>query len=283
MKLKSICVVVIPIHTESPSELELISFQHCFKILGEHTIKIVAPLGLNLSKYKSAVPVFEVIFIDPIWQSSIEKYNKLKLSQFFYKLFDDYQFLMTYELDAFVFKDELLLWCAKGYDYIGSPWFVGYNNPTNEFLGVGNSGFSLRNIKSMQKAIKKIYIKESSYLYYSLGKKNKLLFKLVTWFNYSLIYLGENHTIQRAVHRNEDGFVAQVIANEVKDFKIASVEEAIPFGFEVNPKYLYHLNKNKLPMGCHAWGKYDFEFWKPFIEDYGYKIDLIIKKIIKNE
>lgn len=272
MELKNICVVVIPIHTECPSEFELISFQQCFKILGNHSIKIVAPVGLNLAKYKYVVPVFEVVFIDPIWQSSIEKYNKLKLSQFFYKLFDDYQFLLTYELDAFVFKDELLFWCDKGYDYIGSPWFVGYNNPTNEFLSVGNSGFSLRNIKSMQKAIKKVFIKENSYLYYSIAKKNKLLSTLVLWSNYLLIYLGENHTIQRSVHRNEDGFIAQVIAIEVENFKIASVEEAIPFGFEVKPKYLYHLNKNKLPMGCHGWWQYELEFWKPFIEDFGYII-----------
>jgi hypothetical protein len=34
-------VVVIPIHSESV--FELISFQQCFKILSNHSIKIVAP------------------------------------------------------------------------------------------------------------------------------------------------------------------------------------------------------------------------------------------------
>ena len=43
-------VVVIPLHSETPNELELISFQQCFKILGKHPIKIVAPEGLNLEK-----------------------------------------------------------------------------------------------------------------------------------------------------------------------------------------------------------------------------------------
>lgn len=271
MKLKKRCVVVIPIHTESPSELELISFQQCFKILGGHAIRIISPRGLNLTKYNAVIPFFEVIFIDPIWQSSIEKYNKLKLSQFFYKLFDDYQFLLTYELDAFVFKDELLFWCDKGYDYIGSPWFKGYDNPTDKFLGVGNSGFSLRNIKSMQKAISKVYIHEAAY--HPFGTKNKVVFKLSTLFNYLKIYFGENHTIQQSVHRNEDGFISQVIAKNIKGFKIATIGEAIPFGFEVKPKYLYQINKYSLPMGCHAWWRYDFEFWKPFIEDFGYKIN----------
>jgi len=249
--------------------MELISFHQCFKILGDHAIKIIAPKGLNLTKYEAVIPFFEVVFINPIWQSTIEKYNKLKLSQFFYQLFDDYQFLLTYELDAFVFRDEIFFWCNKGYDYIGSPWFVGYDNPTTEFLGVGNSGFSLRNVKAMRQAIKKIYINEAAFC--PFDKKHRLLFKLFTLFNYLLIYFGENHTIQRAVHRNEDEFIAQIIAKKVKKFNIASIEEAIQFGFEVKPKYLYQINKNRLPMGCHAWWKYEFEFWKPYIESFGYR------------
>lgn len=266
-------VVVIPIHSETPSKLELISFQQCYKVLGKHPIRILAPEGLNLNKYKAVVPVFEVIFIDPIWQSSVEKYNKLKLSQFFYKLFADYEFLLTYELDAFVFKDELLSWCTKEYDYIGAPWFEGYDNPSDEFLGVGNSGFSLRNVKAMQRAIKKVYIKEAAY--HTFGKKNKIAFKLSTWLNYLRIYFGENYTIQQSVHRNEDGFISQIIAAEIKDFKIATVEEAIQFSFEVKPAYLYKINQNNLPMGCHAWYKYDLEFWKPFIESFGYQINTL--------
>lgn len=266
-------VVVIPIHSETPSKLELISFHQCFKVLGQHPIKILAPDGLDLSKYKILVPYFEVIFINPIWQSSVEKYNKLKLSQFFYKLFADYEFLLTYELDAFVFKDELLSWSTKGYDYIGAPWFEGYDNPTDEFLGVGNSGFSLRNIKSMQRALRKIYIQEAAY--HTFGKKSKIALQLSTWLNYMRIYFGENYTIQFAAHKNEDAFIAQIIATEIKDFKIAPVKEAIQFSFEVKPEFLYKINQNRLPMGCHAWWKYDSEFWKPFIESYGYQINTL--------
>ena len=269
-------VVVIPIHSETPSKLELISFQQCYKVLGKHPIRILAPEGLNLNKYKAVVPVFEVVFINPIWQSSVEKYNKLKLSQFFYKLFADYEFLLTYELDAFLFKDELLHWCNKAYDYIGAPWFVGFDNPTDEFLGVGNSGFSLRNIKSMQRALRKIYIQEAAY--HTFGKKNKIAFQLSTWLNYLRIYFGENYTIQQSVHRNEDGFISQIIAAEIKDFKIATVEEAIQFSFEVKPAYLYKINQNNLPMGCHAWYKYDLEFWRPFIESFGYEINVLLRE-----
>ncbi|SFZ92963.1 hypothetical protein SAMN05428642_1021101 [Flaviramulus basaltis] len=264
-------VIVIPIYNDCPSEFELISFRQCFKILDKHPIKIIAPHGLSMGKYQEVVSSFEVVYIDSKWQSSIEKYNKLKMSQFFYKFFDDYQYLLTYELDAFVFKDELLHWCNKGYDYIGSPWFLGYENPTNEFLGVGNSGFSLRNVRAMKRAIRKVYINEAAHFYF--GKRNRVTFKLSTLLNYLLIYFGENDTIQRAAHTNEDAFIAQIIAKRIKDFKIAPIREAIQFGFEVKPKYLYQLNENRLPMGCHAWWKYDLKFWKPFIENFGYKIN----------
>lgn len=264
-------VVVIPIHSQNPSDLELISFQQCFKVLHEHDIKVLASKGLCLDNYKAVVKKFEVVFIDKHWQSSIEKYNKLKLSQFFYKLFDNYQYLLTYELDAFVFKDDLLYWCNKGYDYIGAPWFVGYENPTDEFLGVGNSGFSLRNIRAFKYAIRKVYLKESANYY--LGKRNRVTIKLSHLLNRFIINFRENNTIQNAAHLNEDAFIAQIIAIRVANFKIAPVKEAFQFSFELKPKKLYEMNGNKLPMGCHAWWKYDFDFWKPFVQNFGYKID----------
>tara|TARA_R110002096_G_scaffold412195_3_gene612635 strand:+ start:3689 stop:4510 length:822 start_codon:yes stop_codon:yes gene_type:complete len=265
-------VVVIPIHSQNPSDFELISFQQCFKVLNKHDIKVLASKGLCLDKYKDIVENFEVIFIDEQWQSSIEKYNKLKLSQFFYKLFDDYQYLLTYELDAFVFKDDLLYWCDKGYDYIGAPWFVGYANPTNEFLGVGNSGFSLRNVRTFKRAISKVYLKESTCYYF--GKMNRITIKLSHLLNRFLINFRENNTIQNAVHLNEDAFISQIIAVRVRGFKIATIKDAFQFSFELKPKTLYQMNDNKLPMGCHAWWKYNLEFWKPFIQKFGYKIDL---------
>lgn len=30
---------------------------------------------------------------------------------------------MIYQLDAWVFNDELSSWCSLGYDYIGAPFF----------------------------------------------------------------------------------------------------------------------------------------------------------------
>jgi hypothetical protein len=49
------------------------------------------------------------------------------------------------------------------------------------------------------------------------------------------------------------------------DFNVASVEEGLRFAFEVAPKECFELNNLTLPFGCHAWPKYDRDFWKPYL------------------
>lgn len=262
-------MVVIPIHSENPTNDELISFKQCFDILNKHTIKVVIPKGLNMEAYQKVVSVFNIVEIHPCWQSSLMMYNKLKLSDFFYSLFEEFDYLLTYELDAFVFKDEIDFWCAKKYDYIGAPWFLGYDKSvSNEMIGVGNSGFSLRNISSMRNAIHKIYFKEHKY--FKISSKRRFRNKIRMPLEYINIWRKKNKTIQNSLHFNEDWFVSFVIPKYIKNFKIAPVDEAIQFSFEVNPSYLFEVNNHNLPMGCHAWQKYELEFWKPYIEKFGH-------------
>jgi len=257
--MEKVCVV-IPIHSSEPTPNELVSFKQCFKILGNHPIYILAPKNLILSNYKASVPFFNVIYIDPKWQSSILNYNKLKLSNLFYSLFNNYEYLLTYELDAFVFKDELLYWCAKGYDYIGAPWFEGFHLGTteNKFLGVGNSGFSLRNIANMDKAIRNVF--------YDKYGKNQIFRRLIhRTFRKIQNLAGENYSIQKDYNQHEDFFIFSEIGEQIKTFKIATVKDSIKFSFETNPKRLFVLNNQELPFGCHAWERYEPEFWENYI------------------
>jgi len=269
MKDKKKCVVILPIHSEHPTQEELISFKQCFDVLHNHDLKVLVPRGLKMDAYTAIVSNFEKIEIDPKWQRSLKMYNKLKLSNFFYDLFSSYDYLLTYELDAFVFQDDLSYWMDKEYDYIGAPWFVGYENPIdNQFLAVGNSGFSLRNIKSMKKAINSIYFKE--YDYYKVKRKERFLSYVLLPLNYFLLFIGKNQTIQNAMHLNEDWFISTIIKDHIPSFKIATIDDAVKFSFEVNAKFLYEKNNFTLPTGCHAWQKYEFDFWKPHIESFGH-------------
>ena len=268
---EKVCIV-IPIHAHQPKSYELISFEQCFKVLKQHPIIIIAPEGLNLDVYKKVVPEFKTIFIKPIWQSDITWYNKLKRSSFFYDLFSEYEFLLTYELDAFIFRDDLEYWCNKGYDYIGAPWFVGHSSPlpNASFLGVGNSGFSLRKIKPIQHILKTWFYK-NPYDYQS-GPLRLLQAYIKAPYRWLMSQAGENYTIQNNYPGLEDKFFSEAIPAKFKNFKVAPIEEAMKFSFEVKPEYLYELTDKQLPMGCHAWWRYNLDFWRPFIQAFGYQL-----------
>lgn len=265
-------VVAVFVHSDSPSPLELISFQQCFRILGKHPIRVFARKGLTLDAYRAVVADFPVVFLDEKWQSNIESYNKLKLSRYFYKHLDGYEFLLTYELDAFVFRDELLAWCEKGYDYIGAPWFEGFAQPSLPltFKGVGNSGFSLRRIE----AIKRLILNTGYGNIYTQpgGRKNKLRSLVLDPWVKMRSYWDENPVIQKAESLVEDKYLFYTAKRIDPRFDIAPISEAVKFSFEVCPEYLYCYNDNQLPFGCHAWWRYNPGFWKPQIEKFGYRI-----------
>jgi len=269
--MKKVCVV-IPIHSAIPSAYELISFKQCFNILNRYTIKVVAPQGLNLDIYKKVNPEIKIIYIDPIWQSNLLSYNKLKVSRFFYRLFKDYEFLLTYELDAFVFADNLEYWCAQDYDYIGAPWFEGWGLTENDvkLIGVGNSGFSLRKVSTIAHLLRSIYYKSPAD--YKNGTFNLLKAYLHTPYYWFRNQLRENYTIQNKCVLYEDRFFGELAPRYSKTYRLAPIKEALKFSFEVKPELLFEMNQHTLPMGCHAWWRYNLDFWKPYIEKFGYKL-----------
>jgi hypothetical protein len=64
--------------------------------------------------------------------------------------------------------------------------------------------------------------------------------------------------------KNEDLFWGNRAQHYYSDFKIASVEQALQFAFESEPRASYE-KLGRLPFGCHAWPKYDREFWEPYL------------------
>jgi hypothetical protein len=65
--------------------------------------------------------------------------------------------------------------------------------------------------------------------------------------------------------QHEDIFWGLFAKRNFDWFKVAPFEESRKFSIELNPRPLFRLNGDKLPFGCHAWQKYDPEFWGPHI------------------
>jgi hypothetical protein len=65
---------------------------------------------------------------------------------------------------------------------------------------------------------------------------------------------------------NEDIFWGAFARLFSDSFKIPSCEEALKFSVEVNPRRCFKILGEKLPFGCHAWAKWDREFWEKFLQ-----------------
>lgn len=266
-------VILIIVYKKEISPLEAISLEQCVKVLARHPVRLVCPEGLDVGAYRCIAKDIEVDFINKKWFASYSTCNRLRIEPFLYKKYRDYEFILFYELDAFAFRDDLEYWCNKDYDYIGAPWFEDFRagNVDSRLIGVGNGGFSLRKTRSLLKALHAFsWILNPVDRFKREFPQNKLkavreLLKNATVRNNSF-FLFNDYPAQ------EDIFWGICIKRNFDWFKVAPIGEAIKFSFEVQPKLLYDMNNQQLPFGCHAWWRYDFEFWKPFIESEGYSL-----------
>jgi Protein of unknown function (DUF5672) len=230
--------ILIPIYKTEISTSELISLKQCKKILGEFPIVFIHPKDLELKNYTDVITKYESYSFDNKYFNNIKGYSQLMLSPFFYKSFLSFQYILIYQLDAFVFKNDLEFWANKNYDYIGAPWLSKppltngkpFFDLTPWFVNkVGNGGLSLRKVKSHY--------------------RNTIFFRPL------LLYFV----------KNEDMFWGLFIDWLNPFFKKPKVAEALFFAFEMNPRKSFELTNNQLPFGVHAWEKYDKEFWKKWI------------------
>jgi hypothetical protein len=262
-------VIVVPVHKlfYQLTQNELRSLKQLNSVLCDHTICIVASQNFSVNAYEQFFGR-QYILVERFKEEyfkNIKSYNRLCLSKEFYERFLDYEYMLVYQPDAYIFSNELKHWMQQGYDYIGAPFHENNREPFDlKLWSVGNGGFSLRAVNKCYQLLTKIE------LYYSAVKLlNKLKCKrFVTkafiklgLFNFAII---ENIKLNRY---NED-CVFGILSKQIdRNFTVASLEVAWQFSFEAHPALLYKLNNNKLPFGCHGWDKYEPEFWKNFINN----------------
>lgn len=156
-------VVVIPVYKENISKNELMSLIQGETILGRYDICFIAPFRIKNSKLTQG---HRTIYFDDSYFVNTVAYSKLLLSGCFYKIFLNYEYMLIYQLDAFVFSDALLEWCNKGYDYIGAPLPAVGDFYAEIGSGVGNGGLSLRKIESCINVLK---YKEKIFTHHPVG------------------------------------------------------------------------------------------------------------------
>lgn len=274
-------VVVIPLYKLSFTESEWFSFSNNLRVLGGHDISIVCPESIAeaLRSAKSSWPrdVTVVPFPD-VYFKGIRGYNRLLKSKLFYSTFDLYEYMLVAQTDALVFSDQLRYWCGRGYSYIGAPWFFGFSSPQKplSFFCVGNGGLSLRRVPDFIKCfsgfrfVRSFSAPAPSGVFDWRGIFKWLKSYRCCGFNRGFFTPGVN----------EDFYWGVLMPQVFEFFVVPSPREAVAFSFEVEPRVLYELNGEKLPFACHAWEKYDFQFWDQVLREHGI---FIPKKILEDD
>jgi len=271
-------VIIIPVYKITLTNFELISLCQCLKVLNKYDIYVVTYKELDLNIILNVFQKYNVIchfkIFDKSYFESISGYNHLMLSLDFYTRFRKYKYMLIYQLDAYVFRDELDYWCKKGYDYIGAPWFEEYGTfeDGKKLWKVGNGGFSIRKIDSFIRLISfKGPILKPYIIFKSIDlKKSTNLLRIIS-FSIAKCFGYKNNIsyLIRQNEENEDCFWTLTFEHSWVKIKIAPLDLAIEFAFEKSPAYLFNQKNYKLPFGCHAWEKYDYyNFWRLYIEEF---------------
>lgn len=262
--------IVIPIYKTSLERGEIISLKAVFKYFPAEKITFLMPK--RFESIEGLIPKFKAggyLFFDDSCFQNVQAYNKLLLSRYFYTTFYNYDYILIYQLDAYVFRDELDMWISKGYSYIGAPWFKDFDkSESSEMLwAVGNGGLSLRRVNDFLDVFNyKGKVFSFSFLWkkyrsYPFWKKCLRFPKVV------IQYYFKNDTahLYDLFGENEDHFWSFHASKLNPNFKIAPIEDALAFAFECNPQKMFELNHQQLPFGVHAWEKYNKKFWKGYI------------------
>lgn len=231
--------VLIPAYKTEMNRFERISFERCRDVLSAHSRLLVCPKSLDITKYKHCDPHIEPVRFPDHFFNSLMAYSRLCCRPEFYAHFLDYEFILIYQLDCYVFEDQLLYWCGRGYDYIGAPW-PKYEHMTESKKFVAHFPFW------------KLILRNAGQGGFSLRK---------------------TATLYRAAHRlarldflarrfPEDVLWTTIGSRLYRPFRLATLSEALPFAFASSFEICLKLNAGRLPFGCHGWYTYGKEFWK---------------------
>ena len=244
--MKKKVAIVVPVYKQALAWNEIISWKRCNEVFHDKDIILVHPEGMDISNYTNGNKISKSIALSAHFFSSVYEYSRLMCLPLFYKKFMDYHYILVYQLDTFVFENNLDEWCDKNIDYVGAPWIdakwtekLKAKIPFVDKLiyPVGNGGLSLRKVKT---------------------------------FYYGSIYLYPITKFLWKKKWHEDLFWAMAGKRLIPFLKIPKVKEALKFAFEEHPEKCFELNNKTLPFGCHAWEKFNPDFWEIHFEKYGY-------------
>jgi hypothetical protein len=239
-------VINIIHHTSELSGIELKNLQNLLCLnAGKYDIVFTLPLRCKETKIVQDFKQITFHFVNNKLLSSNKSYNRFLISKDYYNKFKDYEYLLLYQLDTWVFSLELDSILLKEFDFVGAPIFSEDRHLPIKIINGCNGGVSIRKVRTFLSILDKNFFFSLYDLYSHIGFGNKVnqpfkrLFKII--FS-SLIFFTKPNGLW-PLHINEDLFWTVIIPHKFKDFKISDIKTSIEFCFDQEPKYLYNLNK----------------------------------------
>jgi hypothetical protein len=260
--------VITPFYRDTILPHEEMALQQCEKVMSAYPRIAIKPQSLVLPAALEKYTFSDTVSFEEKYFDGVQGYNSLMLSEVFYSAFLEYDFILIYQLDAFVFKDELDYWCAQGYDYIGAPWLRTKNDTAVKdlFYHVLFKIHTRFNIKKNGLPSKKQFDNKVGNGGFSLRRVNKF-YEL----SKSLRPQIEKYLSRNEHEFHEDAFWSIEVNRKKKLLNIPAYKIGLKFSIENAPYKALKINGGQLPFGCHAWELHP-DFWRPIFEQCGYII-----------
>lgn len=248
--------VLIPVYKDEINEAERFAITNNLSVISNRDVYFFGPRDLGpkyLKEFKNnSKNRISYADFDKDNFRSIKTYNSLMVSKSFYKRFDNYDYVMIVQPDALLFKDEIDYWCSLEYSYVGAPFTCldEINRSAMHIFG-GNGGLSLRKTSHCIEILSGL-----KHIPNTIWEINRSSLLKYCWHHFIFSYNKTPFTPRI----NEDYFWSVLVAEKFKFFKVAPPEIAALFSIETAPKQIYEIYGRHLPMGCHAWEKYDKNF-----------------------
>jgi hypothetical protein len=252
---------------------EEVSMRHLCHYLGRYDKYAIAPKGLHLER-----DGFHTLNFSRRFFGSCVGHHQLMSWRRFYERFEAYEYILIYHLDSLVFADRLIEWCDRGFDYIGAPWLPCSDTPWVKTAAVGNGGFGLMKVASVLDVLRARHRVEPLRRWSDLAMRHRNRVQpLATALTALQRVRPRSRVLNRIVHHwnvsndplgygnGNDLFWSFQASRYRPSFRVAGVEDGLQFAFEAAPRRCFELNGGRLPFGCHAWPRYDREFWQPHL------------------
>lgn len=142
--MNNICIIIAT-HKPVLEKNEEKSFIRALDVFKNRDIKVILPDNVSKTyyeQYKSKKYIFDYVTVKKEWMKDSKSYNKMCCLKEFWECFKNYDYILIYQTDCWVFEDRLDYFIKLGYDWYGAPW-PHYGDK------VGNGGFCLRKVSKM--------------------------------------------------------------------------------------------------------------------------------------